>query len=103
MTGMGRLRNGVVAGATPGVAAEDAADGQVGTLEGPVLTKGLNGILGTRGGEPARRRLERRNANLVKFHKENQRENRNLLKHRFSLIRHSADTSFSEAFTLSEI
>ena len=46
---------GIVAGAAPGVAAQQAADGKVETLEGAVLEDGLSGVFATGGGETTRR------------------------------------------------
>ena len=49
-------RNGVIARAAPGVAAQQPAHGQIEPLERPVLLYGLTCILGAGGCEPARRR-----------------------------------------------
>ena len=47
------LRNGVVAVAAPGVAAEDATNGEIQTFEWAVLTECFQSILGTGRGEAA--------------------------------------------------
>ena len=46
-------RNGVIAGAAPGVAAQQTANGEVETLDGAVLQDGLTGIFTAGGGEAA--------------------------------------------------
>lgn len=59
--------DGVVAGASPGVAAEDAAEGEIGATEGSVLAEGFDGVLRTGGGEAAGGGLERGDAGSVKI------------------------------------
>jgi hypothetical protein len=49
----------VVAGAAPGVTAQDTLDGKPESLERTVLHDGLTGIFGTGGGETAGRGCER--------------------------------------------
>ena len=59
------LRHRVVARTAPGMAAEDAADGQVESFEGAVFFDGLHGILRAGGREAARRAQHGRYAPLV--------------------------------------
>ena len=59
------LWNGVIAGAAPGVAAQDAPYGQVEALEGSVFLYGLLGILRAGGGETAGSGREGADAPLV--------------------------------------
>ena len=70
---MGLLRHRVVAGASPGVAAEDALEAEPEALEGAVFAEGLEGVLGASGGEAAGRRLERRDAELIEFDQQDER------------------------------
>ena len=55
---IGELRDGIVAGAAPGVAAEDAAQGQPAALEGPMLSQGFDCVLRAGGSKAAARPLE---------------------------------------------
>ena len=59
------LRHRVVARTSPGVATQDAADGQVQSFEGAVLADGFDGILRAGGGEAARGAQHGRDAALV--------------------------------------
>ncbi len=59
------LRHRIVAGAAPGIASQDAPDGEVKTFDGTVLDDGLLGILRAGGRETADRRRERADASLV--------------------------------------
>lgn len=61
----GVLRDGVVAGTSPGVATEKAADSKPETLERTVLDNGLTSILATRGSETTGRRSHRGDDGLV--------------------------------------
>lgn len=49
------LRYGIVTGTAPGMAAQQAADGQVEAFEGAVLEDGLSGVFATGGRKAARR------------------------------------------------
>ena len=49
------LRHGIVAGAAPGMTAQQAADGEVEAFEGAVLEDGLSGVFATGGRKAARR------------------------------------------------
>ena len=66
------LRHRVVARTAPGMAAEDAADGQVESFEGAVFFDGLHGILRAGGREAARRAQHGRYAPLVEVDGEQQ-------------------------------
>ena len=59
------LGDGVVAGATEGVAAQDALEGEPAAAEWAVFADGFLGILRAGGGEAAGRRRQRRNAGAV--------------------------------------
>lgn len=59
------LRDGVVAGTSPGMATEKAADSKPETLERTVLDNGLTSILATRGSETTGRRSHRGDDGLV--------------------------------------
>ena len=59
------LRDGVVAGTSPGMASEKAADSKPETLERTVLDNGLTSILATRGSETTGRRSHRGDDGLV--------------------------------------
>lgn len=61
----GVLRDGVVAGTSPGMATEKAADSKPETLERTVLDNGLTSILATRGSETTGRRSHRGDDGLV--------------------------------------
>ena len=82
---MRALWNRVVAGATPGMAAQNAPYRQIGALEGTVLTQRLKRVLGARRGEAAARRFKRRDADLIELNQKYQRENGYVLKNRFCL------------------
>ena len=57
--GGGVLRHGVVAAATPGMAAREALQGEPRPLQRPVLAQRLKGVLRAGGDEAARRRQQR--------------------------------------------
>ena len=59
------FRDRIIAITSPGVAAEDAADGEIETLEDAVLQNGFNGILGAGGGEAAGGRCQRGDESLI--------------------------------------
>lgn len=61
----GVLRDGVVAGTSPGMATEKAADSKPEPLERTVLDNGLTSILATRGSETTGRRGHRGDDGLV--------------------------------------
>lgn len=65
-----KLWHWVVAVTSPGVAAQDAADGKPGSTNGAVLAKRFNGILATCGSKAARRRCERGYAALVEAYRQ---------------------------------
>lgn len=73
------LRHGIVAAAAEGMAAEDAAHGEVRTLEGAVLAQGLQRVLRAGRRKAAAARLIRGDAYLVKPHQPYQRQARRLL------------------------
>jgi hypothetical protein len=68
-----KLWYGVVARASPGVAAEDAPDSEEESLEGSVLEDGLTGILATGGCEATGGRGIGRDAHLIEAYGENQK------------------------------
>ena len=68
-----RSRNGIVTGATPGVAAEDAFQRKPEAFERPVLAEGLEGVLRAGRGEAAGWPLERRDAELIEFDQQDKR------------------------------
>ena len=80
-----KLRNRVVSVSSPRVATQDPADCKVKSLEGAVFTEGLESVLRTCRSEPACRRLERRDADLIESYQENERRYRDLLKSRSEL------------------
>jgi len=57
------------------VAAQDTTQRQVKTFEGAVFPEGLQTVLGAGRGEAARRRRERRDADLIESDQENKRRN----------------------------
>jgi len=59
------LRDRVIAVPSPGVAAQEPADGEIETLDGSVLLDGFYGILGTGGREAAAGRFQRGDESLV--------------------------------------
>ncbi len=66
-------RDGVVAAAAPGIAAEDALEAEPEPFKGTVFAESLESILGAGGGEPAAGRLERRDAQLIKLYQQEKR------------------------------
>ena len=66
----GWLRHGVVAAASPGVAAQDAAQGEPRTLQHSMLGDGFHGILRASGGEAAGGREMRGDRSLVESYEE---------------------------------
>ena len=64
------LRHGVVAGAAPGVAAEDALEGEPEAFEGAVFAEGLKGVLRACGGEAAGGRFQRGDTQLIEFYQQ---------------------------------
>jgi hypothetical protein len=60
------LGDGIVAVATPRMTAEDAAHGEVESLDGAVLLDGFNCVLRAGGCKAARRRRQGADATLVK-------------------------------------
>ena len=60
-----RLRHGVVAAAAPGMAAQDAANGEIEAAQGAVLAEGLKRILRAGGREAAGGRRQGRDESLV--------------------------------------
>ena len=71
------LRYRVVARAAPRMAAKQTADGEIETLDRPMLTQCLDGILRTGGGETTGWRLKGREAELIEAHQQDQREGEN--------------------------
>lgn len=61
----GLVGHGVVATAAPGVAAQDAAHGQIESAQGAVLLYGLDGVLAAGGGEAAGGGRQRRYVALI--------------------------------------
>ena len=53
------LRYGIISASTPGMAAEDASDGEVEAFDGAMLAEGLKSVLGAGRGEAAAGLLER--------------------------------------------
>ena len=70
---------------SPWVAAQDPADSKVKSLEGAVFTEGLESVLRACRSEPACRRLERRDADLIEPYQEDERRYGDLLKSRSEL------------------
>ena len=70
------LGDGVVAGTAPGVAAEEAADGEPQAAEGAVLADGLDGVLRAGGSEAARRGQPGGNGPLVELNRQQERPHR---------------------------
>jgi len=70
---------------TPGMAAQDAAHGQIEPLEGSVLLERLDSVLGARRREAARGRCQRADESLV----EADGEDEELAEHRSSWMRWS--------------
>ena len=66
-------RDGVVAGAAPGVAAEETAEGEPEAAEGAVLADGLDGVLRAGGDEAARRGQPGGNGPLVELNRQQER------------------------------
>ena len=64
------LGHGIVAGAAPGVAAEDTLEGKPETFEGTVLAEGFKGVLGTGWSVAAGRGSERGDAQLVELYQQ---------------------------------
>ena len=82
---MKKLRNRVVSVSSPGVASQNPADCKVKSLERTMLPEGLESVLRTCRSEPACRRLERRDADLIEPYQENERRYGDLLKSRSEL------------------
>ena len=72
-------RHRVVPAAAPGVAAQDALDGQPAAFEHAVLLDGLDGVLRTGGHVAAARGDERRDADAVHVHRQQHDELDDLL------------------------
>ena len=72
MATSGVLRDGVVAGTSPGVATEKAADSKPETLERTVLDNGLTSILATRRCKSARGTQQGRYSDLIEANGEHQ-------------------------------
>lgn len=70
------LRHRIIAGATEGVAAENAAQGQPAALERAVLAQGIEGVLRAGRGEPAGGGLQRGKADLVEADEQDERPRR---------------------------
>ncbi len=66
------LRNGVITASSPGVTAEDAAEGEVEAFEGAVFAEGFEGVLGAGRGEAAAWGLERGDADLIEAYQEDE-------------------------------
>ena len=75
------LRYGIISATTPGMAAEDASDGEIQAFEGAVLAEGLKGILRAGGGETAAGLLEGGDADLIESDQEYERCDRYLAYH----------------------
>ena len=82
---LGKLWNRVVSVSSPRVATQDPADCKVKSLEGAVFTEGLESVLRACRSEPAGRRLERRDADLIEPYQEDERRDGDLLKSRSEL------------------
>ncbi len=60
-----RLRDGIIAAPTPGMAAKNAFETEPEALEGPVFAEGLQGVLRAGRSKPAAARRIRRDADLI--------------------------------------
>ena len=67
--------DGIITASSPGVAAENSADGKIQPLERSVLAEGLQGILGTSGRKTAAGWRERADAHLIELDQEHKRRN----------------------------
>ena len=82
------LRNRVVTGSAPGMAAEDAFQREPEPLQRTIFAECLEGILGASGRKAAGRGLQRRDAQLVEFYQQDERRAQYLLQqfHRSALF-----------------
>ena len=84
---LGTLGYRIVAGATPGIATENAPDGKIEAFEGTMLDDGLTCVLATSGSETAGRRSHRRDNCLVEAdgrHQEHYQETTDEAEHGFN-------------------
>ena len=79
MVPSGRSWHGVVAAAAPGVTAQDALERQPEALQRTVFSESLKGVLRASRSETAARRLERRDAQLVKLYQQDEWRRKNCL------------------------
>ena len=74
-----RLWHGVVAAAAPGVTAQNALERQPEALQRTIFSESLEGVLRAGRRETAARRLERRDAQLVKLNQQDEWRRKNCL------------------------
>lgn len=80
------LRYGIISATTPGMATEDASDGEVQAFEGAVLAEGLKGILRAGGGETAAGLLEGGDADLIESYQKYEGRDQDLPDHALNFL-----------------
>ncbi len=85
------LRHRIVSAAAPRVASQQTANGKIQSLYRTILAQRFHGILAARRHKPARRRQQRRNAQLVypdRQHQQSSKHISNLSPHRSRFFQH---------------